>query len=49
MRNINSKNGTFISVTQSKQGGETSDKGFENATVPNPVDQHRPIPSKWES
>lgn len=49
MTNINSKNDTFISVTPSKQGRETSDKGFESATVPNPLDQHRPIPSKWES
>lgn len=43
MKNMNSKNDIFISVTQSKQGGETSQKGFENATVPKPLDQHRPI------
>lgn len=44
---MKSKNDTFIAVTQSKQGGENSENGFENATAP--LDQHRPITSKWES
>lgn len=49
MTNMKSKNDAFLSVTQSKQGEETSDNGFKNAMVPKPLDQHRPITSKWES
>lgn len=49
MTNMESKNDAFISLTQSKQGEETSEEGFENPMVPNPLDQHRPITSKWES